>query len=175
VDDEQTGRPRPDLSRRAVVRGAATGGLVLPLVAACGTSTGEPASGRGSGGGQGGSSEAGSGGSDGSAGSTGSAGSRDGRAGQVLVRTSQVPVGGGVIFTKPQLVVTQPTKGSFKAFSSVCTHAGCLVDQVQDGAIECPCHGSRFSVKDGSVIGGPAPRPLPSVPVTVKDGKVVTG
>jgi Rieske Fe-S protein len=37
----------------------------------------------------------------------------------------------------------------------------------------CPCHGSVFSVKDGSVLGGPAPAPLPAVDVSVKGGEVL--
>ena len=58
------------------------------------------------------------------------------------------------------VVVTQPTAGTFKAFSSTCTHMGCTVSSVKNGTINCPCHGSRYSIADGSVQGGPAPRPL---------------
>ena len=74
---------------------------------------------------------------------------------------ADVPVGGGVILDKEKLVVTQPEAGTFKAFSSTCTHQGCTVTKVADGTIDCPCHGSTFSVEDGSVQGGPAPSPLP--------------
>ena len=87
--------------------------------------------------------------------------------------TSAVPVGGGTVFKADKVVVTQPTAGQFKAFSAVCTHAGCLVDAVKDGTIQCPCHGSQFKIADGSVANGPAAVPLPSRAVTVTNGKLV--
>ena len=69
--------------------------------------------------------------------------------------------------TDAKVVVTQPTAGVFKAFTAVCTHQGCIVASVANGTINCPCHGSMYSVADGSVKGGPAPAPLAAVPVTV--------
>jgi Rieske Fe-S protein len=69
--------------------------------------------------------------------------------------------------------VTQPTKGEFKGFSAVCTHMGCIVSSISGDTITCPCHGSQYSIKDGSVLGGPAPSPLPGVKVAVKGGEVV--
>ena len=84
-----------------------------------------------------------------------------------LATTTDIPVGGGVINTGQQVVVTQPTAGQFKAFTAVCTHQGCTVTQVQDGTILCPCHNSTFSAADGSVTGGPAPSPLAPVAITV--------
>jgi Rieske Fe-S protein len=91
----------------------------------------------------------------------------------VLVATSDVPEGGGVILDQPQVVVTQPTAGEFVAFSSICTHQGCPVADVADGTINCNCHGSRFSVEDGSVVAGPASSPLPPIDVTVDGNSVV--
>ena len=93
-------------------------------------------------------------------------------AGRLLGTVSEIPVGGGKVFTAAQVVVTQPSAGQFRAFSAVCTHAQCLVDKVTMGTIDCPCHGSRFSVKDGSVAAGPAPSPLPPRKITVADGKI---
>jgi Rieske Fe-S protein len=90
----------------------------------------------------------------------------------VLVATAEVPEGGGVILSDAEVVVTQPTAGDFKAFSAICTHQGCTVGDVAGGVIICPCHGSQFSVEDGSVTAGPAPSPLPEVAITV-DGKNV--
>ena len=72
---------------------------------------------------------------------------------------ADVPVGGGTVIDQ-SVVVTQPAKGEFKAFSAICTHQGCTVGSVTDGQIVCPCHGSHFSIKDGSPVSGPAPSPL---------------
>ncbi|MEU0232696.1 MULTISPECIES: Rieske (2Fe-2S) protein [unclassified Streptomyces] len=93
--------------------------------------------------------------------------------GGALTRTSEIPVGGGAVFPEEKVVVTQPTAGEFKAFSAVCTHQGCLVNKVADGTIDCPCHGSRFRVADGSVVTGPATRPLPAERIDVS-GKTIT-
>jgi cytochrome b6-f complex iron-sulfur subunit len=57
------------------------------------------------------------------------------------------------------------------AVSLVCTHLGCIVKPSADG-FDCPCHGSRYS-GDGSVLKGPAPRPLPWLKVTASGGQVV--
>jgi Rieske Fe-S protein len=85
--------------------------------------------------------------------------------GPVTVSTADVPVGGGAVVGS--VVVTQPVAGSFKAFSSTCTHQGCTVAGVESGVIVCPCHGSTFSATDGSVRNGPATFPLPAKTVTV--------
>jgi Rieske Fe-S protein len=93
----------------------------------------------------------------------------------VLASTASVPVGGGKILTAQQIVITQPTAGSYKAFTAVCTHQGCIVSTVADGTIDCPCHGSKFSVKDGSVVNGPAPSPLAAVAIKVEGASIVRG
>ncbi|MEV7371346.1 Rieske (2Fe-2S) protein [Streptomyces sp. NPDC090301] len=92
--------------------------------------------------------------------------------GQALARTADIPVGGGTVFKAEKVVVTQPTAGEFKAFSAVCTHQGCLVNKVADGTIDCPCHGSKFSVTDAAVVAGPAPRPLPAEQITVSGDSI---
>lgn len=92
--------------------------------------------------------------------------------GQEIAKTSDIPVGGGKIFKDEKVVVTQPKKGDFKAFSAVCTHQGCTVGSVSDGIIECPCHHSKYRVADGSVAGGPAPKPLPAKEITVKGNSI---
>jgi Rieske Fe-S protein len=88
------------------------------------------------------------------------------------IKTSDIPVGGGKIFDVTNIVVTQPTAGQFKAFSATCTHAGCQVATVQAGTIRCPCHMSQYSIADGSVKSGPAPRPLPAKTVTVNGDEI---
>jgi Rieske Fe-S protein len=91
----------------------------------------------------------------------------------VVGKVSTIPVGGGVIYPSHGVVVTQPTAGTFKCFSSSCTHLGCTVNKVAAGLIQCPCHGARFGIDDGSVKAGPAPRPLTVEQFTVQDGVVV--
>ncbi|MCI3275532.1 Rieske (2Fe-2S) protein [Streptomyces cylindrosporus] len=94
-------------------------------------------------------------------------------AGQELAKTTDIPVGGGKIFKDEKVVVTQPKKDEFKAFSAICTHQGCTVSAVADGTINCPCHGSKYRIADGSVAGGPAPKPLPAEQIKV-DGNSIS-
>ena len=139
---------RRGIGRRDVVRGGVLGMVAVPLVAACGGGQ-SSSDGSGSGGGK--------------------------TSGPAEVPVAEVPVDGGKVLQEAQVVVTQPSKGEFKAFSAVCTHQGCLVNEVKDGQIVCPCHGSTFSIQDGSVTGGPAPKPLPETQAAVKNGQVVVG
>ncbi|WP_336323449.1 Rieske (2Fe-2S) protein [Streptomyces lavendofoliae] len=89
-----------------------------------------------------------------------------------LARTSDIPPGGGAVLKDRKVVVTQPREGEFRAFSAVCTHQGCVVATVEDGTINCACHGSRFRIADGSVARGPATRPLPAERITVTGGTI---
>ena len=93
--------------------------------------------------------------------------------GAALASVGDVPVGGCFVAASAKVVVTQPTEGDFKAFSAVCTHQGCLVESSSDGEIPCPCHGSRFSLDDGSPLSGPATSALAPVEITV-DGDSIT-
>lgn len=132
---------RSTASRRALVGGFVGVGVGVPLLAACGSD-----------------SQSSSSDSLGSGGSTSSG---------VIGKKSEVPVGGGKIYAADKVVITQPTEGAFKAFSAVCTHQGCVVAQIKDKDIDCTCHGSTFSIEDGSVVNGPATKPLEELKVTV--------
>jgi Rieske Fe-S protein len=90
-----------------------------------------------------------------------------------LASTSDIPVGGGTIFADQDVVVTQPEAGEFRAFSATCTHQGCAVSEVTDGAIVCNCHGSKFAVADGAVVDGPADTPLPERSIEVTGEEII--
>jgi len=88
-----------------------------------------------------------------------------------LTTKADIPVGGGVIFADDGVVITQPEAGTFHGFTIVCTHQGCAVNSVTD-TINCPCHGSKYSLADGSVVGGPAPAPLTVVDLTITGNNI---
>jgi Rieske Fe-S protein len=96
-------------------------------------------------------------------------------AGEVLGPLDQVTVGSGVVYDGPKVVVTQPVEGDIRGFTAVCPHQGCLVSEVTNNEILCPCHGSLFSAEDGAVITGPATTGLAPVTVSVTDNQVVLG
>lgn len=93
--------------------------------------------------------------------------------GTVLAAASEIPVGGGKIFTAAKVVVTQPVSGQYLGFSAVCTHVGCILSEVANGTIDCPCHGSEFKITTGAVVTGPAPSPLPKKQIKIVNGQVV--
>ena len=91
------------------------------------------------------------------------------------IATADIPVGGGKVFADLGVIVTQPTAGSYKAFTNVCTHQGTKIDKVEGGVMECPLHHSKFSITDGSVVAGPATKALPTKSVSVSgDGITVS-
>src|SRR5688572_23233833 len=103
----------PDLTRRGVLRGVAVGGGVIPLLSACGddtTASPEPSP---------------SGDASASPEPSASASASASADAGVSVPAADVPVGGGTVLTEEKVVVTQPTKGEFKAFTAICTHQGC--------------------------------------------------
>ena len=150
----QRNQPATDPSRRRALAGFGLAGLAATLTA-CGGSSGSPAAGS-------------------SQDSSGGGGAGRG-AGHALGPASDVPVGGGKVFAAAQVVVTQPAAGQYEGFTAVCTHAQCILDQVADGTIDCPCHGSKFSAKDGSVVAGPATNPLPRIKISVSSGQISLG
>ncbi|WBO67676.1 Rieske (2Fe-2S) protein [Streptomyces camelliae] len=159
-------------ARRTVVAAAGAAGLAAAL-AACGSSddnsSGTANSGSGSSGSTG---TTGTTGTAGSGGSTAPSGASGNDGGTALAKTADIPEGGGKIFKDQGVVVTQPTAGTFKAFSATCTHQGCTVGSVANGVIVCPCHQSHFSAADGSVKQGPATQPLPAKNIAVSGGNI---
>ena len=91
--------------------------------------------------------------------------------GASVIRPADIPVGSGRIYADLEAVVTQPTAGDFRAFGWTCTHQSCPVTDITD-TINCLCHGSRFSLTDGSVVNPPADEPLPARLVTVSGDRI---
>ncbi|WP_317442145.1 Rieske (2Fe-2S) protein [Streptomyces collinus] len=150
--------PESGPARRTVMAAAGAAGLATALTA-CGSSDD--------------SSNTGNAGNAGTGGDTGNAGAGSGSAGgAALAKTSDIPEGGGKVFEAKGVVVTQPAAGTYKAFSSKCTHRGCTVGSVADGVIVCPCHNSHFSAEDGSVKKGPATQPLAAAKITVSGDEI---
>ena len=141
-------------TRRAVLGGVAAVGAGA-LLAACGSD--EPT-------------ELDGGGGDATSGGDGGG---DAPAGGALATTDEVPVGGGTVFQKEKIVVTQPTEGDFKAFTAVCTHQGCTVGSVKGDTIQCNCHGSQYNAADGTVKKGPAAEALAPKKVTVEGDNII--
>jgi len=60
------------------------------------------------------------------------------------------------------------TVEGYAAYSKICTHAGCTVSDREDETLVCPCHYGKFDPTDGAAVtGGPPPRPLPQLPITL--------
>ncbi|GFE26402.1 iron-sulfur protein [Streptomyces nigrescens] len=176
---EETG-PAPagrGAGRRAVVAAVGAAGLTAAL-AACGGSMEDAGGGSSKAAGDEQAAPGTSGGGDSGSGGTGGSGgdgAAGGEGGPTLAKTSEIPKGGGKIFKGEKVVVTQPQDGEIKAFSAICTHAGCVVGEVAGGTINCMCHGSKFDITDGSVKTGPATKALAPAKVTVKGGSVTLG
>lgn len=96
-------------------------------------------------------------------------------AGGVTVPKADVPINGGKVLANADYVVTQPAAGEFKAFNKFCTHQGCPVSKVSENVIQCQCHFSEFSAKDGSVLKSPATKPLAEVKVRISGDNLVVG
>ena len=159
LGESEPAQPGVTSTRRLVLFGAGAVGATTVL-AACGTST----------------TSTNTSGSDFSntpapAGSSEAAAAGSG-AGTTLAKVADVEVGSGVITAN--YVITQPEAGTFKAFTKVCPHAGCPVNKVDAGVIKCPCHGSQFSIKDGSVTTGPATKGLTETAVKVDGANIVS-
>jgi len=97
-------------------------------------------------------------------------------AGVKACKTSAIPLRGGKMVTvgNQTFLITQPSKGVYRAFSAACTHEGCGIgpydpskNAVIGGVVTCNCHHAQFSPVDGSAVRGPARDPLKKFKVKV--------
>ncbi|HEY7102786.1 MAG TPA: Rieske 2Fe-2S domain-containing protein [Mycobacteriales bacterium] len=107
-------------------------------------------------------------------------GANPGASGARLAAVTDVPVGGAVAVTLPgsgtPALLARPTADTVVGFQRACTHAGCAVEIAPDGrTFRCPCHGAVYDAGTGAVLAGPAPSPLPAVPVRVVGPDVLAG
>ena len=173
------------ISRKSFIRlggalgvGAASASLIVSCGSGNGSSNGSGNSGdSGSdGSASSGNSGTGSGGNSGSSGGSSSKKTAAAPTGQVIAQKSQVAPNSAVQFQNDgqPAVLVHLKSGDFVAYSAVCTHAGCTVAyQKSSGDLACPCHGSVFDPsKNAQVLQGPAPRPLPGIPIKIQGGKV---
>ncbi|MFG3150153.1 Rieske (2Fe-2S) protein [Streptomyces sp. NPDC048243] len=93
----------------------------------------------------------------------------------VLGAESEVAKGGAELYQDQNVVVSRAEDGSLKAFSSICTHAGCAINKLKGTTLVCPCHGSEFDARTGKVLRAPATEPLNALSVEEKNGKIVAG
>lgn len=173
TDDAVPGPTTPAIpSRRALLRGAVIAGVTAPILAACGSDD-EPSS---SGDASGSDPESSAPSSGGEASGGGGNGDNGGDSGvDAIASTDDVPDGGGLILDDEGVVITQPASGEFKGFTNICTHQGCPVANVEGGTINCTCHGSQFSIEDGSVVTGPATAPLEEKAIIVAGSDISLG
>lgn len=72
----------------------------------------------------------------------------------------------------PVLLVRQG--GEIHALAHTCSHQGGPLSEgeLAGEIVQCPWHGSRFSIKDGRVVDGPATFPQPCFETRVRDGQI---
>jgi Rieske Fe-S protein len=88
---------------------------------------------------------------------------------------SEVAKGEATLYQDQNVVVSRAEDGTLKAFSTICTHAGCPINKLQGTTLICPCHGSEFDAMTGKVVQAPATEPLTELSVKASKGRIVAG
>ncbi|MFD8272647.1 Rieske (2Fe-2S) protein [Streptomyces flaveolus] len=86
---------------------------------------------------------------------------------------SEVAQGAAKLYRDQNVVVSRAQGGSLKAYSTICTHAGCPIKKLEGAKLVCPCHGSEFDVRTGEVLHAPATVALMELRVDVQQGRIV--
>ncbi|MET9773726.1 Rieske 2Fe-2S domain-containing protein [Streptomyces sp. NPDC006367] len=85
----------------------------------------------------------------------------------------EVAKGATRLYRDQNVVVSRAEDGSLKAYSTICTHAGCPMKKLEGTKLVCPCHGSEFDARTGEVLHAPASTPLTELRAEVKQGRIV--
>ncbi|MEW2286448.1 Rieske (2Fe-2S) protein [Streptomyces sp. NPDC047841] len=88
---------------------------------------------------------------------------------------NEVPKGGAKLYRDHNVVVSRAEDGTLKAYSTICTHAGCPINKLRGTTLVCPCHGSEFDAVTGKVVQAPATEPLTELSVKAAKGRIVAG
>jgi Rieske Fe-S protein len=147
--------PRPGPSRRHLIRAGGAGLAVTGALAACGSDDDDTP-------------DVVPGGAQDDDGSGEASGGQGAGGSGIDVPVAEVPEGGSVFRQAEHVIVTQPSAGDFRAFDATCPHEGCAVSRTDGAELVCPCHGSRFTMDSGDVVGGPAERGLTALTVQVE-------
>jgi Rieske Fe-S protein len=104
-------------------------------------------------------------------------GTRDRGAGEVVASVEEVGLGGYKLFRYPTendpCILLRLSHDRFVAFNQNCTHLSCPVHLKPDTMqLVCPCHKGFFNADDGRPVAGPPKRPLPALPISIRDGQV---
>ena len=72
----------------------------------------------------------------------------------------------------PVLLVRR--EGEVCALANTCSHLGGPLSEgkLEGDVVQCPWHGSRFNVRDGTVVDGPATFPQPCFEARVREGQI---
>ncbi|WP_225822578.1 Rieske (2Fe-2S) protein [Streptomyces naphthomycinicus] len=88
---------------------------------------------------------------------------------------SEVAKGGARLYRDHNVVVSRDEDGALKAYSTICSHAGCPINKLEGTTLICPCHGSQFDAVTGKVVEAPATEPLTELAVKTANGRIVAG
>ena len=92
-----------------------------------------------------------------------------------VAEVSEIPQGGTKIVEVGGVdIFVANVEGSFYALSNKCTHVGGPLGEgkLTGNIIQCPWHGSKFDVRTGAVVGGPAQRPEPTFEVRTEGSSI---
>lgn len=169
--------PEPATTRRVLLAEFAGMAVAVAGISALARGTYSAARGLGASSGAGGHPNAGGAGtaSGSGGGSAGAGGSKLPPGAVRLGPGNRLPAGQAATYSDPSDgspdILIRDEEGGLKAFSAVCTHAGCTVGY-EGGTIVCPCHGGEYSAETGEVIAGPPPTGLAPKRVVESGGQI---